>query len=133
MPYPDEIVALIHAASLGTFGTDLFTGTKAVIPPGPGPFTALIETGGSGPDYIQNKKGPAYRWPGLQITVHAESTVVAKARCDALYVLLAAIENQTIGGVWYVKARPLQEPHDMGLDDLSRPMWQFNVLFEKGT
>ena len=48
MPFLDEIKDRLVAQGVGTYGSNIFLGSKAVIPTGDGPYLSIIETGGTG-------------------------------------------------------------------------------------
>jgi len=126
----DDLVWLIEQAGLGTYGTDLFKGTKAAIPiTGAGPFTTLIATGGASPEGTHNMTDlPAYVHPSAQIVVRAELYDVAEAHVKALYELLYPIRNRMVNGTWWRQVTYLQsEALDLGRDDNGRVRLAFNI------
>jgi hypothetical protein len=111
--------------------TTVYLSSAANIPDGDGPYLSLIETGGTGPEYVQNQANPAYQRPALQVVARAKNYVVARGMIAVAYNVLANKRNQTLGSVWYRSIRPLQEPFDIGLDDRQRARCAFNVLAVK--
>lgn len=129
----DELISVLVADGVGTYGTNIFMSTKAAIPSGVGPYLSLIETGGSGPDRTQNRVlRPAYQRPAAQIVARAASYPAARLMAQAAYNSLVKIRNQVILGVAYREVRPLQEPNDLlGLDAQGRATVVFNVIGDK--
>src|SRR5688572_28803217 len=59
-----ELVTLLVAAGVGVFGTNIFITSKAVIPPGNGPYLNIVATGGTIGLRTQNDlSGPSYERP----------------------------------------------------------------------
>ena len=130
--FAEDLIFLIEEAHLGTYGTDLFKGSKAVIPEGPGPFTSIIETGGASPVGTHNSVAvPAYVRPSAQIVVRAEDYDVAMTRAREIYSLLFPIRNRFVNGTWWVKTQLIQEPFDLQLDDNELARVAFNLDCEK--
>lgn len=127
----DEIAARLVAQSIGVIGSSIFLGSKAVIPPGAGPYITLIETGGSAPTRIHNKPTPNTQRPTAQIAVRATSYLVARTKAKDAYNALDGVYNTSIAGVLYHSITARQEPTDIGLDDVGRPMIVFNIEVEK--
>lgn len=127
----DEIAARLVAAGIGTIGSSIFLGSKAIIPPGAGPFISLTETGGSAPTRIHNKPTPNTQRPTAQILVRATSYLVARTKSKDAYAALDGTYNTSIAGVLYHSITARQEPTDIGLDDVGRPMVVFNIDCEK--
>lgn len=95
----EEIVGLFVTAGVGTYGTDIFAGSKANIPSGAGPFLSMIETGGVAPERTQNEIGPpAYQRPSAQITVRATKYSEARAMARAAYNALVGVRNANVPG-----------------------------------
>jgi hypothetical protein len=127
----DEIAARLVAQGVGVIGTSIFLGSKAVIPVGDGPYISLIETGGSGPTRIHNTAGANTQRPTAQIVVRAKSYLTARTKSKAAYQALDGIFNTSLTGVLYHSITARQEPTDIGLDSLERPMVVFNIDAEK--
>ena len=125
----EDLIVLITAAGLGTYNVDLFKGAKAIIPPGEGPFTTLIATGGATPEGTHNSVDvPAYIRPSCQFVVRADDYDVAEVRAKALYALVFGIRNQFVNGCWWRQVTMVQsEPFDLGADDASRARVAFSI------
>lgn len=94
--FVEEIVDLLVAAVVGTYGSNIFATAKAIIPVGDGPFLSIIETGGSPPGYIHNLATPAYQYPSAQVLVRASTYAAARTMARAAYNALASVANTTI-------------------------------------
>jgi hypothetical protein len=132
--FVDDIVTILTAAGVGTFNMNIFESSKASIPPGPGPYLTISETGGSGPEGTHNAASagfPAYVRPNAQILVRGVSYSAARMMADNAYSALFPIRNQYINGVFWRQIVCLQEPFDFGLDDLTRPTIVFNIACTK--
>lgn len=129
----DEIAARLVAQGVGTVGANIFLGSKAVIPVGAGPYLTLTETGGSAPTRVHNITGAMTQRPTAQVAVRAQSYFVARTMAKAAYLALDGIFNTTLSGVFYQSITARQEPTDLGLDALERPMVVFNIACEKAS
>lgn len=132
MPLLDELITRLVTQSVGTFGTDIFAGSGAVIPTGNGPYLSLTETGGSAPSGTQNDT--AVENPTVQIAARAKSSVDARAKLKLAYTALGGangLHNITLSGTFYLKIKPRQGITDIGKDDPGRPMCAFNIDAEK--
>jgi hypothetical protein len=127
----DEIAARLVAQSVGVIGSNIFLGSKAVIPVGDGPYLSLTETGGSGPTRVHNQTGANTQRPTAQIAVRAKSYVVARTMAKAAYLALDGVFNTTISGVLYHSITARQEPTDVGLDAKERVLITFSIDAEK--
>lgn len=127
----DELKAYLVAQGVGVFGTSLFLGSKAVIPSEDGPYISLIETGGSGPTRVHNQTTANTQRPTVQVVVRAKSYLVARTKSKQVYQALDGLYNTTLSGVLYHSVVARQEPTDIGLDAIERPMIVFNLDIEK--
>lgn len=92
-----ELVAVLVAAGVGTYGTNIFISSKAVIPTGNGPYLNIVATGGAEGIRTQNvTSGPTYERPSAQVTVRAQSAAAAEAMARAAYAALVGIRNQSV-------------------------------------
>ncbi len=129
MSWGNDLVTILVNGGYGIYNTNIGLSSKWSIPSGNGPFTTIIETGGTGAVRTQNSAPQAaYRRPGAQIVVRSISPTIAKAKAELAYVLFAAVKNQFVNGVWYVEIVPTQEPFDLSVDDLNRQLYAFNIL-----
>lgn len=129
----DDIATHLVQHGVGTVGSDIFLGSKAVIPEGDGPYLSLIETGGSAPTRIHNKKSANTQRPTAQVAVRAKSYLVARTMAASAYVALDGVYNTALSGAFYLSITARQEPTDIGLDALKRPMIVFNIDAEMST
>lgn len=127
----DEIAAYLATQGVGTVGSNIFLGSKAVIPSGAGPYLSLTETGGSAPTRIHNKASANTQRPTAQILVRATSYLAARTMAKNAYLALDGTYNTVLGAVLYHSITARQEPTDIGLDAQDRPMISFNIDVEK--
>lgn len=92
--WEEELADKIVDAGLGTLNTDLFIGPKANIPTGDGPYTFLIDTGGTAP--METHDGSRYERLSVQVTVRATSYKTARTRILAIWRELDSTYNTTI-------------------------------------
>lgn len=131
MSFLDDLVTELEDAGLGTWGTSIFTSTRANIPKlASGEATLqLIETGGTAPENTHNALGqPAFLRPGAQILARADSKKEAEAKAWDAYRVMYRVRNKFINSGWYRRISPLQSPIDLGLDDRGQVKYGFNVL-----
>ena len=132
MAFLDEIAARLVAQGVGVLGTDIFLGSKAAIPSGEGPYISLTETGGTGSRRTHN--GIPVGQPTAQILVRAMKYNVARTKLKAVWDALGGdkgLHNVTLSGTFYQSVTPRQQPTDIGLDGLARPMIVFNIEAQK--
>lgn len=91
-----EIIGLLEGASVGTFGVDIFTSSKSVVPDGDGPYTSLLETGGTAGLRVHDQLKPKYPRPAARIVVRATDPKVAHDLCWVAYNALAGVRNATV-------------------------------------
>ena len=127
MAFLDDLIVKLVTDGVGVLNTTLFLSSKAVIPPGDGPYITLMETGGLAPLRVQNQPSAAALRPSAQIVVRATAYPDARAKAQAAYASLDGVFNTTINGVFYTKITARQEPTDTGLDESGRVRVTFNV------
>ena len=127
----DEIAARLVSAGVGVLGSSIILGSKGVVPVGDGPYISLAETGGTSPTRIHNQGAANTQRPSAQVCVRAKSYLVARAKAKAAYLALDGVFNTDLSGVRYHSITASQEPTDIGLDQLERPMIVFNINAEK--
>jgi hypothetical protein len=118
MPFLDEIADRIVSQGAGVIGQNLFLSTKASIPSGSGPYTTLIESGGTTSRRTHN--GTATQRPSAQAVLVYE----ALGGDNGLH-------NTVLMGTFYQYIVPIQQINDLGLDELARPRLVFNINAEK--
>lgn len=127
----DDIAARLVGQGVGTIGSNIILGSKGKVPQGAGPLLSLIETGGFAPTRIHNIPGANTQRPSAQICVRAQSYLAARTMAKSAYLALDGVFNTVINGVLYHSITAVQEPTDIGLDTLERPMIVFNINAEK--
>ena len=127
----DEIATRLAAQSVGTVGTNIFKGSRAMIPNGDGPYLSLTETGGTAPGRIHNVATAHPQRPSAQVAVRAKNYATARAMAHAAYNALDGVSNTTLSGTFYQSIRAMQEPTDIGTDSIERVMIVFNIEVEK--
>ena len=90
----EDIGAIITSLVGGTPNVNLFFGPQANIPPGDGPYTMVVDTGGR--EVIETQQSDRYERPTVQILVHAKSSSVARTRALAIYDALDGKRNVSI-------------------------------------
>lgn len=122
------------ADGVGTFATDIFATSKAVIPMLPSGFATihLLETPGTAPDLTHNDLiTPAYIQPSVQVTARSADAETAYAKLQLAYNSLVKIRNQFINSGWYVWVKPTSHFLDAGLDARGQARISFNVTVRK--
>lgn len=134
----DDIAKVLVDAGVGVLGQTLFLSSKSTLPPGPGPYITIIETGGmtvggfrGEGGRIQNKRGTSTAKPTAQIAVRATDYTMARSKSRDAHVTLDGIWNTTINGVPYLSVIARQEPTDAGVDEAGRAVVVFNIDCEK--
>lgn len=91
-----EIVKLLSDVGLATLNTDTFIGHKATLPlpPAPGPFISVMDTGGSAPWEAQS--GEEYERLSVQLIIRAETYAAARTRALAVWRRLNGLRNVTV-------------------------------------
>jgi hypothetical protein len=87
--FVEELVNRLHAMGVGTFNVDIFAGASSVLPP-KATIISIRASGGAPPLRSQNTiSPPAFARPAAQITAHAATYALAKAKARAAYNALA--------------------------------------------
>jgi len=130
--YLDDLIFRLTALGHGAYGTDLFKGSKAVIPPGPGPFTSVISTGGQSDEGTHNlsRFTIAYERPFVQVVVRGELPAVAETKAYAVFADLN-FRDVYINGTWWRSCVPKQTVFELGVDDKQRMRFAFNLEIVK--
>lgn len=90
----EEVARLLYDAGLGAVGTNVFIGSAAVIPTGPGPYINIIRQSGYAPDQTHNDD--KYQRPSCQIVTRALGYLVARTRAVAAWQALDGKHNTTV-------------------------------------
>ena len=121
-----ELGTFLQTAGDGTLGTDLFLGP---LPDTPDVCTALYEYGGFAPEGDIGAGGAIrYEFPRVQVAVRHTSYATGRAKIDTVCDRLCGISNETLSGVYYVGAWPVQSPYLLDEDENGR--WIFAVNFD---
>lgn len=134
MPWLNDLVSELEAASLGVGNTSIFISLQASIPvlASGEPTIHLVDTGGTSPDNTQNSTiRPAYVQPSAQVTVRAGTYEQAYARAEAARNTLYAIRNKFINSGWYLWVKPTTDLIEMPIDDRKQSRIAFNVIAKK--
>jgi hypothetical protein len=86
--------------------------------------TALIDYAGALPDLTYC--GPQVRLPRLAVQTRRFTAVAARARAEAIYVALAAVSEQTAGGITFHEIIPQGEPFWLDEDAHGRTVYACN-------
>lgn len=127
----DEVRDRLVAQGVGVYGSNIFSGSRAKIPEGDGPYLSLTETGGSGPTRVHNTAGASTQRPTAQVLVRAKNYAAARTMSKAAYLALDGVFNTIISGVFYQSITARQEPTDVGLDVKERVLISFNIEAQK--
>lgn len=127
-----DIVTLLEAAGVGTYGTSLLRSTSVVVPPviPSGGMIVVVDSGGPPPLRTHNSViRPAYIRPTAQLVAHADDFDSADALSHAAYDALVGVRNVVVSGsVHYREINPLQEPFDIGPGENGQARVVFNVM-----
>lgn len=93
--FEEEIVRILVTAGVGVFGSTIFSGSGASLPP-QGTILTLSTGGGTSGRKIQNQIRPAYLRPSIQVIVHGVTYASALQMAWAAYNALAVVNNQTV-------------------------------------
>ena len=85
---------------------------KSAMPDEPNEAVCLYEYGGAGPHLTHT--GIGYRNPALQAVVRAMDYQTARSRIETIYLLIASLSNDQLGGTMVLDATPNQEPFPLG-------------------
>lgn len=88
-----DITKLISDAGLGTYGTNLFIGTKVTLT-GDGPLISVIRTSGAIPIELHN--GGKYRRLSCQVFVRASTYPAARDKAVLIWAALDGRRNLTV-------------------------------------
>lgn len=125
----DDLVFQLVTDEVVTSGV-VYESTKAVIPAFIGSGTLhLVETGGSGPEFVQNAVTPSFVLPTAQLTARHRNADIARNLAEKAFYSLVAVRNQFINGNWYRRIRMLQsQPVDRGVDARGEIRFSFNIV-----
>ncbi len=117
------LVANVTAQTL-VLGTNLFLGR---MPETPDICVAIIETSGqSAVDAMGGSSLPAYTRPRAQVLVRAASYSDASALAEDIYKQMQKIDNESLSGVYYLRANGMQSPFYLERDPQERAVFSCN-------
>jgi hypothetical protein len=124
LPELGTYLAANVTASTLTLGTNLFLGR---LPDTPDTCVALIETGGlSGVEAMGGSSLPAYTRPRAQVLVRAAAYSDASSLAEDIYKQVQKIDNESLSGVYYLRAEGLQSPFYLDRDGQERAVFTCN-------
>jgi hypothetical protein len=107
-----------------TLGTNLFLGR---LPETPDTCVAVIETAGqSAVDAMGGSTLPAYTRPRAQVLVRAAAYSTASDLAEDIYKQMQKIDNESLSGVYYLRADGLQSPFYLDRDMEERAVFSCN-------
>jgi hypothetical protein len=92
--WEEELVKILTDAGLATPNVDTFIGATKEAPAGNGPYTHVLDTGGSSPE--ETHDGSAYERLSAQIVVRAKDYDAARTRAHAIWRALDGLRNTTV-------------------------------------
>jgi hypothetical protein len=92
--FEEDIAMFITSAGLGVLGSSLYIGPLALLQPGAGPYTTLIDTGGAQP--VETHDGALYERISFQVLVRGASYAAARGRALAIWSALDGLRNVTV-------------------------------------
>lgn len=104
----------------------------ANLPPTPADVVALYEYAGLAPEYVLDDPLMSVERPRFQIVARSASHATARLTLERAYRALGRVANQTIGGTWYRRIRPLTSGPTELEPDNSRTVLAWNFEAEKG-
>lgn len=117
------LAANVTAQTL-TLGTNLFLGR---LPDTPDICVAVIETAGqSGVDAMGGSSLPAYTRPRVQVLVRAVAYSDASGLAEDIYKQMQKIDNESLSGVYYLRANGMQSPFYLERDIEERAVFSCN-------
>ncbi len=132
MSFRTEIRDRLVANNVGVFGVSIFISSRASLPTGAGPYLSLIETGGSGGEITHN--GTSIARPTMSLTCRAATEGTARTMIEKAYNALGGdlgLYNVMLGSTFYLRIKARQNVTDIGLDDVKRIMFAFNIEAQK--
>ena len=112
-----------------TLGTNLFLGR---LPDTPDTCVAIFETGGLGPEEIMGGSSlPAFTQPRCQILVRAAAYADASSLAEDCFKKTTLIDNESLSGVLYLRAAPMQSPFYLERDGQERVIFSCNYQTQR--
>ena len=104
-------------------GTSLFYN---FLPEEPARAASIIETGGVAPARAFGSTGPSWERGRVQVACRSTSSATARGDIDAAFVLLEAVQNQTLTSNVFLRISAVQSPFLMERDPRGRPVFACN-------
>lgn len=121
----EDVGAYLDAGSTRfAAGTSLFYNH---LPSEPNRATSIIETPGQAPARAFGSTGPSWEQGRIQVACRSTSSVTARADIDAAFVLLEAVDNETLTSNYFLRISAVQSPFLMERDVQGRPVFAFNA------
>lgn len=122
----DFLVTSGVVASDAMFTSNLPGGT-------PNDVLAVYEYGGMAPEYVMDNPLMSVERPRFQVVSRSKQHSVARTNIERAYRALGQVVNQTIGGTWYRRIKPIQSgPIELYPDGDGRTILAWNFEAEKG-
>ena len=117
------LAANVTAVTL-TLGTNLFLGR---LPETPDTCVAIIETAGlAAVDSMGGATLPSYTRPRAQAIVRAAAYSDASSLAEDVYKQMQKIDNESLSGVYYLRATGIQSPFYLDRDGQERAIFSCN-------
>ena len=118
------LTARLQAASIGTFGTNLFAN---YFPDSPDAMVAVMDGPGTAPTYTAT--GIKIRHATVQVFARgvptAQGYVDAQQKAEAVHRSLN-FANTTVANIRFLDCHPVDEPHMVEKDENDRPTYSVN-------
>lgn len=123
-----EVGQYLEDESVGQFGVDI---KLTFMPNEPSSLIVLYQVPGETGQRVQEVRGERYERPRMQVQVRDESPETSESRANDVYLALARIRNQLLGGKWYLNCFSVQPPYQLERDQKRRVIYTFEVSFLK--
>lgn len=120
----EDVGAYLDAGSTRfAAGTSLFYN---YLPDEPNRATSIIETPGQAPARAFGSTGPSWEQGRIQVASRSTSSATARADIDAAFVLLEAVDNETLTSNLFLRISAVQSPFLLARDERGRPVFAAN-------
>ncbi len=126
MSFLDDVIEYIEDAGVATFGTDMFAGSY----PSTAPDGCILVKASGG--WAPSKEVPI-RNPTIQVLSRSLYSPEAETKLWEVHNLFhgeTAKHNYEIGDFYVMVSHAMQEPGDIGPDQLGRAEWSVNFMFK---
>jgi hypothetical protein len=100
-------------------------------PSTPATVVVMYETPGMAPGFVHGKMGPAYEYPRLRVLVRSIDYETSYNKAQAIFRLLGSVVNTTLGGVWYLRIKPMASPAQVQRDQNDRILMMMDFQVSK--